>query len=94
MDLPIVVGWLLVGWCGTVPRHWPPQPPDPNPWMRYIIGAVIGAVGGAIGGWVFGQLFSVDYAETASVLLTFAGAFVGGRLASDVGGLVMASRAG
>jgi hypothetical protein len=100
-DLPLLLGWVLVGWCGTVP-WWvkikfppPPPPPDPDPWWRdYLVGGVLGAIGGAIGGWVFGQLFTLDFAEidAASMLLTFAGAFVGARLVTDVANLAMGSR--
>jgi hypothetical protein len=95
-DLPVLIGWLLVGWCGTPWRpRWPvpPPPPDGNPWMRYVIGGVIGAVGGVIGGYVFGQLFGADLAADAGVLLSLVGAFAGGRILGDVAGLAMPGRA-
>jgi hypothetical protein len=100
-DVGLLIGWALVGWCGTVPWwvRWkfpPPPPPDPDPWWRnYLVGGVIGAIGGVVGGWVFGQLFALDFAEidAAGMLLTFAGVFVGARLATDVANLAMGSRA-
>jgi hypothetical protein len=95
-DLPILVGWLLVGWCGTVPRPrppFPPTPPDPDPWWRStLLTGLVGVVGGVIGGWAFDQLFSADLGSAAGVLLTFAGAFVGGRIANDIGAVGMSAR--
>jgi len=95
-ELPILVGWVVLGWCGTVPRPrppFPPNPPDPDPWWRgYLIGAVIGIIGGVIGGWVFDQLFQPDLASAAGALLTFAGAFAGGRLIGDLAAAGMGSR--
>jgi hypothetical protein len=87
----LLVAWLIVGWCGSVPRpHWPqpPGPPDPDPWGPYLMGGVIAAVGGVVGGWVFGQLLGIDQAAAAGILVTLAGAFAGGRLAADATGLV------
>ena len=95
-DLPVLVGWALLGWCGTVPRPrppFPPTPPDPEPWWRgALIGIAIGLVGGVIGGWTFNQLFSADLGSAAGVLLTFAGAFAGGRVAGDLGAMGMSGR--
>lgn len=95
-ELPILIGWLLVGWCGTVPRPrppFPPTPPDPDPWWRgYLLIGIVGAVGGVIGGFVFDQLLSADLTSAAGILLTFAGAFVGSRLAGDLGAVGMRAR--
>lgn len=114
-DLPVLVGWLLVGWfCGTPIPHLPPSPilppnpiyppgppvdPGPHPPSpidpgprRWLVLGVLGAVGGVIGGYVFAQLFKVDYGAAASLLLTFAGSFVGARLVADVGSLIMPRR--
>ena len=66
-----------------------PHPPTPDPgpwWQRWVVLGVLGAVGGVAGGYVFGQLFNVDYGESAGVLLTLVGSFVGARLLGDVGG--------
>jgi len=94
-EVPVLIGWVLVGWCGTVPRPRPPfpPPPDPDPWWRnYLVGGILAVIGGVVGGYAFDQLFSVDLATTGGVLLSLAGAFVGGRLAGDIGGLAMGAR--
>jgi uncharacterized membrane protein YeaQ/YmgE (transglycosylase-associated protein family) len=68
----------------------PPRPepgPDPGPdTLGWLVGAVIGLVAGAVVGYYFHQAFAVDDADSAGVLLTFIGAFVGGRIAADVVG--------
>jgi hypothetical protein len=99
-ELPVILGWLLVGWfCGTPIPHLPPSPihpptpVDPSPWwQRWVVFGVLGAVGGVIGGYVFGQLFNVDYGAAAGILLTLAGSFVGARLVADIGGMAMPTR--
>lgn len=88
MNPSLIVLWALVGWCGTVPRPRfppPPDPPDPGP---CLVCGVIGAIAGIIGGWAFTQVFlptdqfpirSAIYAAATTV-----GAFVAGRIASDI----------
>ena len=86
MTPAIILGWALVGWCGTGWRHWPPPPPPPDPWWWIV--NVLGAVAGVAGGWAFSQMFNVDLASSAGVLLTFVGAAVGSVVANDVAGFV------
>ncbi|HEY3163061.1 MAG TPA: hypothetical protein VGJ71_01810, partial [Candidatus Limnocylindrales bacterium] len=56
--------------------------------LGWLVGAAIGAVAGAVVGFYFHQAFAIDHADSAGVLLTFIGAFVGGRIAADVVGRV------
>ena len=88
MDIGLAAWWIIVGWCGTVPRPWPipPRPPgpDPDPWFR-----VMGVIGGLAGGWAFSQMFPGGDASMALVAATTGvGAFVGSVLLSDVYGMV------
>ena len=66
----------------------PPEPgPDPGPdTLGWLVGAVIGAVAGVVVGLYFHQVFAIGHADSAGVLLTFIGAFAGGRIAADVVG--------
>ena len=66
----------------------PPEPgPDPGPdTAGWLVGALIGLVAGAVVGYYFHQVFAIDHADSAGVLLTFVGAFAGGRIAADVVG--------
>jgi len=76
---------MLVGWCGT---RWPgwwrgprPPKPDPEPWWRGVgIRIGIGILGGLVGGGLITQVFSGE----ASLVTVSIGAFVGGRLFSDL----------
>ena len=89
----VLLGWAIVGWCGTPwPGRWkwpPPPPPDPWWWMT----KVIGVVGGVVGGWAFSLLFNADLANPAGVGLTFAGALAGSILANDIYGIATRGRA-
>lgn len=85
-SIALLIGWALVGWCGTGPRpKWPSPPggpPDPDPWGPYLVTSLIGIAGGVVGGWVFAQLFGVDQAA-AGIAVSLIGAFAGGRIAAD-----------
>jgi hypothetical protein len=92
--------WALAGWCGTPWPHWPgpgPGPgPDPNPWYD----KVAGVIGGVIGGWLTTKILTVATAtavtdNTAAMFVaTMAGAFVAGRVLSDIVGLTIGKGAG
>jgi hypothetical protein len=71
---------ILAGWCGT-----PPQP-EPNPFRPRPLGA---AVVGAIVGYVVLAAFGADDIGAASLLAGMAGAFVSGRLVSDILGALL-----
>lgn len=93
MNIGLLAWWVLVGWCGTVPRPWPwpwPPPPDPDPypWLK-----VINVIGGVVGGWTFSQMFPAGDTSIAIVAATTSvGAFVGSILFGDVYGLVRGSQ--
>jgi hypothetical protein len=92
MTILALIGWAIVGWCGTPPRPWPwpwPGPgPQPDPWYR----KVIGLVGGVAGGWAFFQLFTADLTTAAGFLVTAVGAWAGSVIFNDVFGAATASR--
>lgn len=52
---PLPPRYADVGWCGTVPKHFPPPPPPPEPWLK-VIGQALNlhplAAGGVPGGAV------------------------------------------
>ncbi|MBP8725023.1 MAG: hypothetical protein KBF37_09605 [Saprospiraceae bacterium] len=79
-----LVYWSLVGWCGTPPRPWPFPPPPPGPpdpwWMKIGLGIAGGIAGGLL---VKSGLGFEDMVATSF------GAFAGGRIFSDVAGMVM-----
>lgn len=81
MDITYYAVSLLIGWCGTRWPGWPlgPRPPipDPEPWWR-VIG--IGALGGIAGG----ILINVALPNEISLVTVSIGAFVGGRISSDL----------
>ena len=84
MNIALLVWWVVVGWCGTPWRRWPPPPTPPDPWWN-----VISVLGGVLGGWVFSQLFSAGEASTAIVAATTGlGAFVGSILLGNIYGMV------
>lgn len=78
----MLVGWALVGWCGTAPKPRPfPDPPGPNPWRRIIPGII----GGIIGGLLYHLAFPADLPLTGgNFALTCIGAFVMGFVLSDL----------
>lgn len=73
----MIIGWALVGWCGTgSPR---PVPPGPNPWKP-----VIGIIGGILGGLAFHLMFTVEGAMTRlDYAVTCIGAFAVGFIIND-----------
>ena len=83
-----LLGWAVVGWCGTPwprPWPWPPPPgPTPDPWLS----KVIGVIGGIAGGWAFSALYGVDVQSAAGLVLTFFGAAAGSVILNDAYGLV------
>ncbi|MBA3687626.1 MAG: hypothetical protein H0W81_02130 [Chloroflexi bacterium] len=93
MTTAALIGWAIVGWCGTpFPRHWPwppPPPPDGDPWIM----KVIGIVGGIAGGWAFGQLFGADLDNAAGLALTMFGAWSGSNILNDAYGMVRGGQA-
>jgi hypothetical protein len=75
--------WGLAGWCGTPWRHWPPPPPPgPDPWWAV---KVLGVIGGVGGGWLF-------HALSSDPMPGIVGAFIGGRVLSDLGGAILPQR--
>jgi hypothetical protein len=99
--------WILVGWCGTVPRPLPPvplpDPPRPRPWL---VPTVIGVLAGIAGGWAFSQLFlpqdpipslpqdPIPLRSALYAATTSVGAFVLARVASDIYGQFFGARPG
>ena len=87
--------WALAGWCGTPWPHWPgPGPdPDPNPWYDKLAGIV----GGVIGGWATTKIVTAVTATAATdsvmFVATMVGAFVVGRVLSDIVGMTVGKRA-
>lgn len=88
MSLSFFVLWALAGWCapsftsaGSIRSE-----PVPMPWL---VARIVGVVGGVAGGLIFALVFRAEpvpfpwqvavYAAATSV-----GAFVGGRLVSDI----------
>ena len=88
------LSWALAGWCGTPWRRFPPPPPPgPDPWL---VLRVVGIVGGLAGGWAFGSIFQSDPmpALTVYVAATSVGAFIGGRIFSEVASFAIEGKAG
>jgi hypothetical protein len=81
----MIIGWGLVGWCGTGRRPRPqPKPPGPNPFIPIIFGII----GGIIGGLLYHLAFPADVPLTGGgFALTCIGAFVGGFILSDLADL-------
>ncbi len=77
--------WTLVGWCGTVPRKFPPPKDPDDPW-RWWYNAGIGLAGGIVGGFLVQNGLGME-----SLVATSFGAFAGGRIVSEVGASVMNS---
>ena len=91
-----IVAWIVIGWfCGTGPRivvlgPIGPQPDtDPPDTMGWLVRIAVGIVGGVVGGYLFHEMFSVDHADAAGILLTFAGALAAGRIAVELAGRAM-----
>lgn len=86
MNIGLFAWWVIVGWCGTVPRGpFPPPPPDPDPypWRK-----ALGVVGGIVGGWAFSQVFPTGDTSMAVVAATTGlGALAGSMLFSDLYGM-------
>jgi uncharacterized membrane protein YeaQ/YmgE (transglycosylase-associated protein family) len=78
--------WAAGGWCGTPwPGWWrgPHPHPDPEPW---IIARIAGIIGGILGGWLTQQIVGGPETAAATVIATTFGAFVFGRVLSDIAG--------
>lgn len=86
MNLSLITLWVLVGWCGTVPR--PPFPPDPPTTRTWLVSRVIGMVAGLVGGYVFTQVFlpsdPVPWRAAVFAAASAVGAFVGARVVTDI----------
>ena len=86
--------FALAGWCGTPwPGRWPgPKPdPDPNPWFSKIAGVV----GGLLGGLAISRILTVSTVPDTAPALTLAmlaGAFIGGRVLSDIAIIIVGGR--
>lgn len=84
--------WALAGWCGTPWRRFPPPPP-PDPWFSI---RVVGILGGLAGGWGFERIFASDPmpgVSAISVAATCVGAFIGGRVLSELSGMMLGGKA-
>jgi hypothetical protein len=80
--------WAAAGWCGTPWRKWPPPPP-PDPWWLIKIAAI---VGGIAGGFLTQRLVGDSISDT-SVIATTIGAFVVGRVVSELAANLTGGRA-
>jgi uncharacterized membrane protein YeaQ/YmgE (transglycosylase-associated protein family) len=74
----MLIGWAVVGWCGTgLPR---PKPPGPNPWKP-----ILGIIGGIAGGFAFHLMFNVKGTLTnLDFAVTCIGAFAVGFIVNDI----------
>jgi len=96
MNVSLIILWALVGWCGTVPRTFPPLPdplPIPIPPRPCLVcGKVLGVVAGIIGGWAYTQLFlpqdPVPVRSGLYAATTALGAFVAASVVTDIYGLI------
>jgi hypothetical protein len=89
----LYVLWAFSGWCGTPwPGWWrgPHPHPDPDPWLI----RVVAIVGGILGGLAVGR-----FAPTGTVpdgapafVATMIGAFVTGRVFSDIAIIIVGGR--
>lgn len=84
-----LVGWVLFGWLGIMRRPFVvPTPALPGPGRPdttgWFVSVLVGIVAGVVGGYYVHQAFSIDHADSAGVLLTFASAFAAARIAADV----------
>src|SRR5437763_5665908 len=86
--------WALAGWCGTPwPGWWRgPRPhPDPDPWIIKLVAVV----GGVLGGWAVSKIAlasTVPDTAPAMVAATTLGAFVGGRVLSEIAIIIIGGR--
>ncbi len=72
-------GWLQYYiWYLIHHGHTPPSPPDP--WWRVIVMSVIGVLGGMCGAY----LISLAFPSEVSLVTVSIGAFIGGRVVSNV----------
>jgi hypothetical protein len=90
----LYVLWAFGGWCGTpYPGWWlgPHPHPDPDPWWL----KVVGIVGGVLGGWAvsrLGPVATVPDTGPAMFIATMVGAFVVGRVLTDIAIIVIGGR--
>lgn len=76
----MIIGWALVGWCGTRPPRPIPDPPGPRPWRP-----VLGVIGGIAIGLAFHFMFPAEGAITRlDYAFTCIGAFAGGFILNDL----------
>lgn len=80
----MIIGWALVGWCGTRPPRPGPEPPGPRPWRP-----LWGVIGGIAVGLAFHFMFPAEGAITRlDYAFTCIGAFIGGFILNDLIDLV------
>jgi hypothetical protein len=94
MHIPLIVLWILAGWCGSEPRRirirWPGPPvpdPDPEPW--WLVSRIIGLAAGVLGGWGFTQAFGPHpepWSTALPAVASAAGAYLVSSFVTDVYG--------
>src|SRR2546421_11123030 len=85
--------WAAAGWCGTPWPGWRrgPRPhPDPEPWL---ILKIAGIVGGILGGVLTDRVMTAPDTGATGVIATTIGAFVVGRVLSEIVGFATGGRA-
>ncbi len=98
MDIPLIILWALVGWCGTPPPPWPWPPipdPDPFPWIAKVVG-IIGAI---VGGIIFSQVWQTaggvvitEGLEAINAAATCVGAYLGNVLIGNIYGMTVGKK--
>jgi hypothetical protein len=91
----LYVLWAFGGWCGTPYPGWllgPHPHPDPDPWWIKLVAIV----GGVLGGLAVSRLAPLatvpDTAPAMTFVATMVGAFVVGRVFTDITIIIIGGR--
>ena len=89
MSASLMILWVVIGWCGTVPHPLLPPPPIPDPggpiyWISRVIGVVSGVIGGSLYTRVFLPQDPIPIMPGIHAAATAVGAFALARIITDV----------